>query len=131
MYERKSIVPIEDVLPFVVFGNKTKKPSAFKIYDEVKINMSSQRYQLFAEKGVTCVTCGVTGKYFAIERSKAKHGPTKGGWHLNLYAINEKGEEVLMTKDHIHPRSHGGLDELSNYETMCSPCNGAKGSRLD
>lgn len=35
-----------------------------------------------------------------------------------------------MTKDHIMPKSKGGADSLSNYQTMCLPCNEAKADRM-
>ena len=50
---------------------------------------------------------------------------------MNLYAINEKGEEVLMTKDHIEPKSLGGKNSLNNYQTMCTICNCEKGSKIE
>jgi 5-methylcytosine-specific restriction endonuclease McrA len=33
-----------------------------------------------------------------------------------------------MTKDHILAKSKGGVDELANYQTMCSTCNNLKGA---
>ena len=36
-----------------------------------------------------------------------------------------------MTKDHILPRSKGGIDDISNYQTMCKPCNEVKGNKLE
>ena len=50
---------------------------------------------------------------------------------MNLYAIDENGKEVLMTKDHILPKSKGGKDEIDNYQTMCIRCNEAKGNNLE
>jgi 5-methylcytosine-specific restriction endonuclease McrA len=46
--------------------------------------------------------------------------------HLNLYAVTETGERVLMTKDHIVPRSRGGANQHENYQTMCIICNQQK-----
>lgn len=40
--------------------------------------------------------------------------------------IDENGKEVLMTKDHIIPKSKGGANDISNYQTMCKRCNEAK-----
>ncbi len=59
--------------------------------------------------------------------------------HLNLYHVQEEEEKgewknlakdgmVLMTKDHIIPRSKGGPTTLENLQTMCSICNGKKGN---
>jgi hypothetical protein len=69
------------------------------------------------------------GRFFV----KEKHSHVQGEkYHFNLYAIDDVGDEVLMTKDHIIPkrrgnRSDGGPDHISNYQTMCKPCNEAKG----
>lgn len=89
------------------------------------IHMASHRYQLFATKGIVCVNCGIEGQYYAKESTNINQG-----WHFNLYALDENGEEVLMTKDHIFPRSAGGSDSLDNYQPMCIFCNGKKGSNL-
>lgn len=75
----------------------------------------------------TCPCCGgIEGKYFAKER----HLQDKS-YHLNLYAVDDNGDEILMTKDHIMPRSKGGIDDISNYQTMCKLCNEAKGNKLE
>lgn len=36
-----------------------------------------------------------------------------------------------LTKDHILPRSKSGIDDISNYQTMCKLCNEAKGNKLE
>ncbi|HAU88390.1 MAG TPA: hypothetical protein DCW90_23820 [Lachnospiraceae bacterium] len=88
-----------------------------------KIKGNSQRFQTFFTKGLKCACCGIEGKYFGKEKDfESKR------YHLNLYAIDESGNEVLMTKDHIVPRSKGGASELYNYQTMCAKCNVAKGN---
>lgn len=33
-----------------------------------------------------------------------------------------------MTKDHITPKSKGGLDKIENMQTMCIVCNQEKGN---
>lgn len=48
--------------------------------------------------------------------------------HLNLYAVDPDGTEVLMTRDHVVALADGGLDEMGNLQTMCTPCNEAKDS---
>ena len=90
------------------------------------IKGNSQRYQTFFTKGCKCVKCGIEGKYFAKERFR-----DQSTYHLNLYAIDDNGNEVLMTKDHIIPHSKGGSDDISNYQTMCKICNEAKGSKIE
>jgi 5-methylcytosine-specific restriction endonuclease McrA len=91
----------------------------------VKIN--SKRLQCFARSGIACVRCGIKGSIFRIE----KHASDKqaGSPHLNLYAkVND--ELVLLTQDHIVPKSKGGKDHLNNLQTMCYLCNEAKGASL-
>lgn len=90
----------------------------------VKFKARSDRLVLFKSKGVECVTCGVRGEFFALESFRDEPP------HLNLYAVSQ-GREVLMTKDHIFPKSLGGPNCLENYQTMCEPCNGRKADTVE
>lgn len=82
--------------------------------------MNSQRYFLFRENN-RCVCCGIVGNKVYLEKSPNDVSP-----HFNLYG--ERGNQlVLLTKDHIKPKSLGGKDKHSNYQTMCSVCNSLKG----
>lgn len=94
---------------------------------EVVVPMGSQRYQLFVEKGCKCVACGIEGKYFALERHLSG-SPYK--YHFNLYGKDHTGREVMLTKDHIVPRSRGGRNRLDNYQVLCSPCNTNKADMM-
>ena len=132
-YERKAVYTLEQVLPFVIFvGLSDIKP--FKNFDGDPIKMTSDRYKLFASKGVQCVGCNLTGTYFAKERNKSpvEKDPEKikTRYHLNLYGIDDAGNEIMLTKDHIFPSSAGGLDELKNLQTMCQACNHRKSGVL-
>lgn len=91
-----------------------------QVYD-VKLN--SDRYKLF-RKNLSCVACGLKGTKFILEVQPQIY---KDCAHFNLYA-EEDGHLVLMTKDHITPKSYGGPDSLDNFQTMCSPCNNLKSS---
>lgn len=126
---RKSIHSIDEVREVIDtpelrnFDFRTNKKRVNFCGDEIKLH--SLRYLVFFEKGMTCVSCGIQGKFFAKERN-----PTDKRYHLNLYAVNDKGEEVLMTKDHIIPVSLGGKNTLDNLQCMCELCNATKGCQL-
>lgn len=89
-----------------------------------RVKLTSDRIKTFNTCGVRCVTCGIEGTIFALEQP-AGYTP-----HLSLYAMDDQGRYVLMTKDHIVPKSKGGASNLSNYQTMCLPCNKEKGCRM-
>ena len=125
--ERKETYSIEDVEEKVKNVLFEKERNLSKVnFDGDMIKGNSQRYQTFFTKGCKCAKCGIKGEYFA----KEKHLKDRN-FHLNLYAIDENGKEILMAKDHIIPKSKGGANDISNYQTMCERCNEAKGNRLE
>lgn len=122
----------EEILPLVEFTESGQKLSEKAIFlrggrrelDGDPINFASSRLQTFALKGISCVTCGIIGEFFI----KEKHSNREKYYHLGFYALSGDDKWILMTKDHILPKSKGGKDHIDNYQTMCSPCNGAKGN---
>lgn len=106
----------------------------YELPNGYKVKTSSLRYHTF-NQNLKCVNCGLEGCFLALERFLYDEGGNEGekegqGFHLNLYALDELGREVLMTKDHIIPKSKGGTDEQENLQTMCTRCNGNKGANL-
>lgn len=91
------------------------------------INIYSLRLTTFLKKGTTCKYCGIAGRFFLKQKitERDKH------FHINLYAINDDGKYVLMTMDHIIPKSKGGADHIDNMQTMCIVCNNNKGDIID
>jgi hypothetical protein len=83
----------------------------------------SDRFDVFMES-LKCANCGIEGKYFA------KTVTSKDTAHLNLYGIKD-GEPVLITKDHIIPKSKGGKNNIENYQTMCLHRNIKKGNNYE
>ena len=67
-------------------------------------------------------------KFFGVKR-KVKHSDEQRP-HLNLWALTKKDGLVMMTQDHILPRSRGGSNGQHNLQTMCTQCNSAKGDTI-
>jgi len=86
--------------------------------------LNTKRAKVFHKKGTVCVNCGVEGKFFALEKDKG------GGIHLDLYGYIDE-EEVLITIDHIVPKSKGGVNTIINFQTMCKLCNEMKADSDD
>lgn len=93
--------------------------------------VSSYRMELFRQNP-KCVSCERIGSLWILQSHHMKERP-----HLNLYHVGEEVQEwkklsdnglVMMTKDHIIPRSRGGPTNLENLQTMCAICNGKKGA---
>lgn len=136
----KSDIPRFDIKVFAVGSREEArviselcwKKSVEKIYESKnslvvrdggkrrRAKMNPQRFFLFRENN-RCVCCGAIGGKLLVEMNDSDKSP-----HLNLYAKSGK-DLVLMTRDHIQPKSLGGGDHISNYQTMCSVCNSLKG----
>jgi hypothetical protein len=114
---------LDEVIPFIKRGKANKEE-----FDGDLIKLSSDRLVMFKEKGVKCVCCGIEGQFFL--KLKSKITKVTEPWHFNLYAEKD-GELILMTKDHIIPKSKGGPNHLSNYEPMCEHCNLKKGDKYE
>lgn len=50
---------------------------------------------------------------------------------LNLYGTTKRGEVRLMTRDHIIPKSLGGVDLNENLRPGCEVCNGDRGNSVN
>lgn len=123
---------LNDVLPFLVCPYKQ-----YATIEQIRrdypdhhghihsVNIKSYRLWTFLVHGISCVSCGIHGKFFSMEQDRGnKSGPP----HFNLYAIDDDQQSILMTKDHIIPVSKGGRNIQSNFQTMCTICNNLKGS---
>lgn len=126
-YERKEIYSLEDVLQHVYSKEEfNNKPELRKhIFDGDSIRMTSKRYRVF-KLNHKCVKCKIEGRFFAKEKLK---GVDSNIYHFNLYGI-KNSKEVMLTKDHIVPKSLGGTNSIDNLCCMCVDCNQKKGNKL-
>lgn len=86
------------------------------------VNMNSSRYKVFRNNR-KCVACKLEATVVLLEQHCQ---PTRGKKaHFEFYGEKD-GLYVLMTKDHIIPRSKGGGNNLDNLQTMCMDCNAFK-----
>lgn len=123
-YDRECKVDLSQVLPFI--GKESKLT-----FNEIEVGLTSNRLLCFSN-GLICKHCGIEGKFFAVEKSKRKNTSVEfKDYHLNLYAIAKFDREVLMTADHIVPKSRGGVDNISNLQTLCTICNKKKDNKLE
>lgn len=114
---------VDEILSLRRPWEDTTKTEFFAGERRLKVRMNSIRYHLFAQSRV-CACCGRVGTVMLLD----VHGQIYSRAHFNLYAV-ENGELILMTRDHIVPRSRGGQDVLENLQTLCTECNGKKGDR--
>jgi len=81
------------------------------------------RLRVFAYKGVRCIHCGIEGNKLV------KHRQSNGYIHIDIFYWG-KNRQMLITRDHLFPKSKGGSDSLDNLYPMCERCNHKKGDRL-
>lgn len=122
MKKRKRLVHLgefdpNEVIPYIT--NEESRRQYIVNGQSYFVRMNSDRYFVF-KNSLSCAACGITGTKMILDINQGDNNP-----HFNLYAV-ENDDLVLMTKDHIIPKSKGGLNDLSNYATMCSICNNLK-----
>ncbi|MEO5350760.1 MAG: HNH endonuclease [Magnetococcus sp. YQC-3] len=123
-YQRIEKFKIDDILPILKNVAYSSKPRI--IFKGVPVKISDPKYIIF-KKNTNCYLCGIEGSFIALER---KLDQPELPYIFNLYAVNKNNEEILMTKDHIFPKSMGGRNDISNLETCCERCNNTKGSKI-
>jgi 5-methylcytosine-specific restriction endonuclease McrA len=88
---------------------------------------NKKRYQVFLEIGFNCVKCNLLGTHWVWWKEEKGQEPKE---HWDLAGYNDQGHLVMITIDHIMPRSKGGANDTSNYQPMCSFCNQKKADKI-
>jgi 5-methylcytosine-specific restriction endonuclease McrA len=109
--------PIEEVLPLVGTGKQE--------FHGFKLNFSSNRLEAL-KKSPFCIQCGIKGSFFRLEKTDKE---ADYQIHLNMYAVDDNGQEVMLTKDHMVSVYENGTDHPGNLQTLCRKCNAAKGPK--
>jgi hypothetical protein len=123
--ERHKKLSLEEGLALI---EGISKPDKRPLVHGVPCHTSSLRLFTFKTKGCECIECGIKAIFFAVECPFSKSPPdVPMVHHMNLYALDAEGKEVLMTHDHILARCLGGADKLDNTQPMCEHCNSKKG----
>ena len=98
----------------LVRGRKVTRPSGWALFSSMR------------GKPIKCWCCGAEADQWIVE----KHPKDLiGSPDCNLYASTPLGV-VLMTRDHIIPKSLGGKDDIANLRPGCTTCNGDRGNIL-
>jgi 5-methylcytosine-specific restriction endonuclease McrA len=79
---------------------------------------------LIKRDGNRCVHCGKIPTHYAMGKDFSNR------WHLDLYK-DDDDDLLMFTIDHIHPKSKGGQDDISNYQMLCKKCNEYKGDTVE
>ncbi|MCL2153106.1 MAG: helix-hairpin-helix domain-containing protein [Oscillospiraceae bacterium] len=116
--EKFSIESIERLL------DKASYPTSRNVKRRIVIGNESVRYynpnyHIFFQKGYSCVKCGLTGQFFALESS----GSDGLAYSLCLYAINPDGDEVLMVGSKIDTGLEKTKKHYYDIQPMCFDCN--------
>lgn len=118
---RLAIFTIKDIFSHIR-TNKENNTNIPFLYNGREV--SFRRMLIFYELGIKCIKCGIEGKFFALEEW------ADGSWHMDLYGYDADNKEILMTIDHIYPKSKGGQNSINNYQIMDRICNRDKGDKI-
>lgn len=91
----------------LVRGKRVDRPSGWALFKHLQ------------GQPIRCHFCGCQADRWVAEKGRRDR---IGHPVLNLFSQKD-GRVVMMTRDHIIPRSLGGVDAVANLRPACAPCN--------
>ncbi len=110
---------------FKILYSSNPRISLFVGGRRYSVRVNNTRYKLFV-KMPYCVCCGLKGSFFLL-RANSSDLPAA---YFTLCGRDTSGDLVMLTRDHIVPKSKGGGNGLSNAITLCEHCNRRKGDHI-
>lgn len=101
----------------LVGGRRVSSPGGKVLFEAIRA----------AGQSLSCWKCGLTATCFIANKG---HKDLLGPPVLDLYASTGT-DYILMTRDHIIPKSYGGSNDVQNLRVACGPCNHDRGNALD
>lgn len=113
-----AVTEIENKHSRLVCGKRVSRASGHALFTSLK------------ERGepLKCWSCGIEASSWIVNKG---HKDLFGYAVLDLFASDKFGRPVLMTRDHIIPRSWGGTDDVQNLRVGCGPCNHSRGNHIE
>ncbi|PSN12960.1 HNH endonuclease [filamentous cyanobacterium CCT1] len=68
-------------------------------------------------------------KRISIPRSVREYVLNRDNYQCK--SCGKKGSEVKLQIDHILPLAKGGVNDISNFQTLCKSCNQRKSAKID
>lgn len=100
----------------LVRGRRVDRPSGWALFQHLK------------GQPIRCHFCGCQADRWVAEKGRRDR---IGNPVLNLFSVGPTGAVVLMTRDHIIPRSLGGRDTVANLRPACAPCNEGRSNEVN
>lgn len=105
---------------------------------EVSLASGFELFKSLEGSNISCWKCGCVADRWIIGRGQ---NDLRSKPVMNLFAVRAEpptkkrpytvSKLVMMTRDHVIPKSFGGVDSIENLRPGCEICNGLRGSNMN